>query len=226
MKHVIEVPAGHTVLVTREGLNIVIESHTSSDGEDRVISMSNVQELTGASATVEEIINAGVDAPKAHEPGTVLVRAYRKPYTENEKIREFIVYGSEGKIACTIDSEKVLKINPEGYHSDWYTIRTAKIATPAEREELLNNLRDWYALAITETGELVNWRAEWDGAYRYVSVTGEHKSYIDDDQDGFDGRMYDLGNYFPEGFLTDERLSEYKATVQKLFNKWRGLCPE
>ena len=83
MKHVIEVPAGHTVLVTREGLNLVIESHASSDGENRVISMDNIQDLTGASATAEEVINVGVDAPKTYEPGTVLGGRcdFRRPNT-------------------------------------------------------------------------------------------------------------------------------------------------
>lgn len=225
MKHVIEVPAGHTVLVTREGLNLVIESHESSDGEDRVISMSNVQNLTGASAATEEVINVGVDSPKAHEPGTVLVWSMRKPYTTNERIREFIVFGSDNTIACTLDSEKVLKIKPDGYHSGRLAMRTAKPATPAEREELLNNLRDWYSLTITEIGELVNWRAKQSGPYHYIDTEGR-VSGVTEYFDNCDNLGYKLGNYFPDGFLTPERLAEYKATVQKLFNKWRGLCQE
>ena len=225
MKHVIEVPAGHTVLVTREGLNLVIESHASSDGDNRVISMDNIQDLTGASATAEEVINVGVDAPNTYEPGTVLVWSMRKPYTENGKTRKFIVCGAEGKQSCLLTSEKVLKINPDGYHSDWYAMQNAKPATPAEREEFLNNLRDWYALTITETGELVNWQAKRRDRYYYLNYVALPEYDVEGSHD-LDNESNDLGNYFPEGFLTDERLSEYKATVQKLFNKWRGLCQE
>ena len=89
----------------------------------------------------------------------------------------------------------------------------------------LNNLRDWYALTITETGELVIWRAKQSGQYYYIDTEGR-VSAIPEYFENCDNLGYKLGNYFPEGFLTDERLAEYKATVQKLFNKWRGLCPE
>ncbi len=213
MKHVIEVPAGHTVQISRHGNRVVLESAESTN---RLSPVGGLK-LAGVPSATEEVTNVGVDAPKAHEPGTVLVWVYRKPYTENEKLREFIVYGSDNRPTCTIDSEKVLKVNPVGYHSDRYAVRTAKIATPAEREEFLNNLRDWYALTITETGELVDWRAKEGQPYYFISTEGNRSNC----REG-----WGTGNYFPEGFLTDERLSEYKATVQILFSKWRGLCPE
>lgn len=221
MKHVIEVPAGHTVQISRHGNRVTVESAESRDQLSPVGGLK----LAGASVATEEAINAKVDAPKAHEPGTVLVWTRRKPYTENERIREFIVFDSANKIACTLNSEKVLKIKPDGYHSDWYAIRTSKIATPSEREEFLTNLRDWYALTITETGELVNWRAKQSSQYYYIDTEGQ-VSGVPEYFDVTDSLGYKLGNYFPEGFLTDERLTEYKATVQKLFNKWRGLCSE
>lgn len=221
MKHVIEVPAGHTVQISRHGNRVTVESAESTNQLSPVGGIK----LAGDPAATEEVTNAGVDAPKVYEPGTVLLWAYRKPFTETVKPREFIVYGSDNRPTCTLDSEKVLKVNPEGYHSDWYAIRTARIATPAEREEFLNDLRDWYSLTITETGELVNWRAKRSGQYYYIDTEGR-VSAIPEYFDNCDNLGYRLGNYFPEGFLTDERLSEYRATVQKLFNKWRGLCQE
>ena len=221
MKHVIEVPAGHTVQISRRGNRVTVESAESTNQLSPVGGLK----LAGVPFATEEVINAGVEAPKVYEPGTVLVWAYRKPYTENEKTREFIVCGADGKQSCLLTSEKVLKVNPEGYHSDWYAIRTAKIATPAEREEFLNNLRDWYALTITETGELVNWRARRRDKYYYLNYVALREYDVEGLFD-LDNETTDLGNYFPEGFLTDERLTEYKATVQKLFNKWRGLCQD
>ena len=116
MKHVIEVPAGHTVQISRRGNRVTVESAESRDQ----LSPVGGSKLVGVPASTEEVINVEADTQKVHEPGTVLVWAYRKPYTENEKLREFIVYGSEGKIACTLGSEKVLKINPDGYHSDCF----------------------------------------------------------------------------------------------------------
>ena len=221
MKHVIEVPAGHTVQISRHGNRVTVESAESTNQLSPVGGLK----LAGAPSAAEEFIKIDVTIPKVPEPGTVLVWSMRKPYTEGTRITEFIVLGRDNRPTCTLDSEKVLKVNPEGYHSDWYAIRTAKIATPAEREEFLNNLRDWYALTVTETGELVNWRAKRSGQYYYIDTEGR-VSGVPEYFDNCDSLGYKLGNYFPEGFLTDERLSEYKATVQKLFNKWRGLCPE
>ena len=221
MKHVIEVPAGHTVQISRRGNRVVLES---AESRDQLSPVGGIK-LAGAPAATEEVIKIDVTIPKVPEPGTVLVWAYRKPYTENEKIREFIVYGSEGKQSCILTSEKELRLSPEGYHLEKLGIVAPKIATPAEREEFLNNLRDWYSLTITETGELVNWRAKQSCQYYYIDTEGL-VSAISEHFENWDNIGYKLGNYFPEGFLTDERLSEYKATVQKLFNKWRGLCQE
>lgn len=225
MKHVIEVPAGHTVQISRHGNRVTVESAESTNQLSPVGGLK----LAGAPSATEEDTNAGVDAGvdarKAPEPGTVLVWSMRKPYPEGTRITEFIVLGSDSRPTCTLDSEKVLKVNPEGYHSDWYAVRTAKIATPAEREEFLSNLRDWYALTITETGEPVNWRAKRRDRYYYLNYVALPEYDVEGSHD-LDNESNDLGNYFPEGFLTDERLSEYKATVQKLFNKWRGLCQE
>lgn len=219
MKHVIEVPAGHTVQISRRGNRVTVESAESNDQLSPVGGLK----FAGAPSATEEVIK--MTEPKEYEPGTVLVWSMRKPYTEGTRITEFIVYGSDNRPTCTLDSEKVLKVNPEGYHSDWYAIRTAKIATPAEREEFLNNLRDWYALTITETGELVNWRAKRRAKYYYLNYVALPEYDVEGLHD-LDNETNDLGNYFPEGFLADERLAEYKATIQKLFNQWRGLCPE
>ena len=221
MKHVIEVPAGHTVQISRRGNRVTVESAESTNQLSPVGGLK----LAGASTTAEGAVNVGVDVPKVHEPGTILVWSMRKPYTTNERIREFIVFGSDNKIACTLDSEKILKVKPDGYRSDWYAMQNAKPATPAEREEFLNNLRDWYALTITETGELVNWRAKRRDKYYYLNYVALPEYDVEGLHD-LDNETNDLGNYFPEGFLTDERLAEYKSTVQKLFNKWRGLCQE
>ena len=219
MKHVIEVPAGHTVQISRRGNRVTVESAESNDQLSPVGGLK----LVGVPSATEEVIK--MTKPKVYEPGTVLVWSMRKPYTEDTRITEFIVYGSDNRPTCTLDSEKVLKVNPEGYHSDWYAIRTAKIATPSEREEFLTNLRDWYGLMITESGELVNWRAKLSSQYYYIDTEGR-VSGVPGYFDVTDSLGYKLGNYFPEGFLTGERLTEYKAHVQKLFNKWRGLCNE
>lgn len=221
MKHVIEVPAGHTVQISRRGNRVTVESAESNDQLSPVGGLK----LAGAPSATEEVIKLDVCIPKVYEPGIVVVWEYRKPFTENEKLREFIVYGSDNRPTCMLDSEKVLKVNPVGFRSNQYAIRTSKMATPSEREEFLTNLRDWYALTITETGELVNWRAKQSSQYYYIDTEGR-VSGVPEYFDVTDSLGYKLGNYFPEGFLTDERLTEYKATVQKLFNKWRGLCNE
>ena len=213
MKHVIEVPAGHTVQISRHGNRVTVES---AESRDQLSPVGGIK-LAGAPATAEEVINAGVDAPKVHEPGTVLLKHL---CTGSPLL--FAVVGPNGNITIALSNTKKLTHEPNGIHPFRHTVYGA---TPAEREEFLNNLRDWYALTITETGELVNWRAKQSGQYYYVDTEGR-VSAIPEYFENCDNLGYKLGNYFPEGFLTDERLTEYKATVQKLFNKWRGLCPE
>lgn len=213
MKHVIEVPAGHIVQISRHGNRVVLES---AENRDQLSPVGGIK-LAGAPAATEEVINVGVDTEKVHEPGTVLVKQLC-----NGSPVLFAVVGPNGKITTALSNTKKLTHEPDGIHPFRFTVYGA---TPAEREVFLNNLRDWYALTITETGELVNWRANRSEEYRYISWVSDAECGREVEHQ-LDDEVYNLGNYFPEGFLTDERLAEYRATVQKLFNKWRGLCQE
>lgn len=217
MKHVIEVPAGHTVQISRRGNRVTVESAESNDQ----LSPVGGWLLAGSSAKEGEIINT-LPIPKVYEPGTVVVWSYRKPYTSNESIKTFLAFGPDNAPSVRLNSERKLEVNPKLSEQPQ---NYARQATQSEREEFLTNLRDWYALTITETGELVNWWAKRSSQYYYINTEGR-ASGVPEYFDVTDSLGYKLGNYFPEGFLTDERLTEYKATVQKLFNKWRGLCSE
>lgn len=216
MKHVIEVPAGHTVQISRRGNRVTVESAESNDQLSPVGGLK----LSGAPDAAETINMPPI--PKVYEPGTVLVWSYRKPYTSNESIKTFLAFGPDNAPSVRLNSERKLEVNPKLSEQPQ---NYARQATPSEREEFLTNLRDWYALTITETGELVNWRAKRRDKYYYINYVSQPEYDVDGDH-VLDNEVYDLGNYFPEGFLTDERLTEYKATVQKLFNRWRGLCNE
>lgn len=214
MKHIIEVPAGRTVQISRRGNRVTVESAESNDQLCPVCGFK----LTGAPSVTEEVIK--MTEPKVYEPGTVVVWSYRKPYTSNESIKTFLAFGPDNAPSVRLNSERKLEVNPKLSEQPQ---NYARQATPSEREEFLNNLRDWYALTITETGELVNWRAKRRDKYYYLNYVARPEYDVEGLHD-LDNETNELGNYFPEGFLTDERLTEYKATVQKLFNQWRGLC--
>ena len=217
MKHVIEVPAGHIVQISRHCNRVTVES---AESRDQLSPVGGIK-LAGVSAKTGEIINMP-PIPKVYEPGIVVVWSYRKPYTSKESIKTFLAFGPGNAPSVRLNSERKLEVNPKLSEQPQ---NYARQATPSEREEFLNNLRDWYALTITETGELVNWRAKQSSQYYYIDTEGR-VSEVPEYFGVTDSLGYKLGNYFPEGFLTDERLTEYKATVQKLFNKWRGLCQE
>ena len=217
MKHVIEVPAGHIVQISRHCNRVTVES---AESRDQLSPVGGIK-LAGVSAEEGEIINMP-PIPKVYEPGIVVVWSYRKPYTSNESIKTFLAFGPDNAPSVRLNSERKLEVNPKLSEQPQ---NYARQATPSEREEFLNNLRDWYALTITETGELVNWRDQEYNFYECISAKGSTYSYTDN-RSSFDTQVYDFNNYFPEGFLTHERLAEYKATVQKIFNKWRGLCQE
>lgn len=217
MKHVIEVPAGHTVQISRHGNRVTVES---AESRDQLSPVGGIK-LAGVSAEEGEIINMP-PIPKVYEPGIVVVWSYRNPYPSSESIKTFLAFGPDNAPSVRLNSERKLEVNPKLSEQPQ---NYARQATPAEREEFLNNLRDWYALTITETGELVNWRAKRRDKYYYLNYVALPEYDVEGLHD-LDSESNALGNYFPEGFLTDERLAEYKATVQKLFSKWRGLCQE
>ena len=210
MKHVIEVPAGHTVQISRHGNRVTVES---AESRDQLSPVGGIK-LAGVPAATEDVINSEA---MVYRPGAVLVKRL-----SNGSPLLFAVVGLNGNITTALSNTKKLTYNPEGITPFRFTVYEA---TTSEREEFLNNLRDWHALTITETGELVNWRAEEGRSYYFISTEG-NRSNCHEGFDSCDTQGWEMGNYFPEGFLTDERLTEYKATVQKLFNKWRGLCNE
>ena len=215
MKHVIEVPAGHTVQISRHRNRVTVESAESTNQLSPVGGIK----LTGVPSATEEVINVGVEMFGFNEltPGDVVSF---KTLVGSEWKSTFAVKGTYNRYTVTLTDDRQLRLG-----SDCLVPYKCRKATPAEREEFLNNLRDWYALTITETGELVNWRAKRRDRYYYLNYVALPEYDVEGLHD-LDNETNDLGNYFPEGFLTVERLSEYKATVQKLFNKWRGLCQE
>ena len=214
MKHVIEVPAGHTVQISRHGNRVTVESAESTNQLSPVGGLK----LAGDSTTAEEVINAVDEMLGFNDlaPGDVVTF---KTLTGSEWRTAFAVRGTYIGYTVSLTDDRQLRLG-----SDCLVPCKCRKATPAEREEFLNNLRDWYSLTITETGELVNWQAE--SGCRYTYVSGKSLEELETQNSSYDDELYAQGNYFPRRFLTDDRLTEYKATVQKLFNKWRGLCPE
>ena len=214
MKHVIEVPAGHTVQISRRGNRVTVESAESTNQLSPVGGIK----LSGVSSPMGDYINFGEEfGINALVPGDVVSF---KTLVNSEWRTTFAVKGTLNRYSVSLTEDRTLLLG-----SNCLVPCYVRKASPKEREEFLNNLRDWYALTITETGELVNWRAKRRDKYYYLNYVALPEYDVEGLHD-LDNETNDLGNYFPEGFLTDERLAEYKATVQKLFNKWRGLCPE
>ena len=215
MKHVIEVPAGHTVQISRHGNSVTVES---AESNDQLSPVGGIK-LAGASSPLGNYVNFGDEmfGFNALVPGDVVSF---KTLVGSEWLTTIAVKGTFNRYSVSLTENKTLLVG-----SNCLVPCYVRKASPKEREEFLNNLRDWYALTITETGELINWRAKQSKQYYYIDTEGR-VSGVPEFFDNCDSLGYKLGNYFPEGFLTDERLTEYKATVQKLFNKWRGLCNE
>ena len=87
------------------------------------------------------------------------------------------------------------------------------------KEYVEHRLKSERSLMVNDKLEVVPWRGEvFESILRFGprTVCNDSHSMLED-------KLYEIGNYFSEGFLTEERLNEYKETVKKLFNKWRGL---
>lgn len=89
------------------------------------------------------------------------------------------------------------------------------------KEYIEHRLKSERSLIVNDKLEVVPWRGELNDRYEFISWLSEKENTIDTTTS--DNISYNSGNYFSEGFLTEERLNEYKETVKKLFNKWRGL---
>lgn len=202
MKQIIDVPAGHTVTIKQEGSQLIVETKFVSEAGDEF-------------STEEKKVSV-FDKVK---PGDILRTASGDSFfiegVNRRKAFDAIIVLSYTILTADGALEEVSNYT---YDRSALVLSTANYVTEPEKQQLFDALRDKYAL-MWNGKELVNWQADLGGSYWAVSSGGSRK--IEDRRDSGDKGLYSIGNYFPEGFLTDARIAEFREVTSKLFASWR-----
>ena len=145
------------------------------------------------------------------------------PINKGFKVGDWVKYDKYYMIVTYIDGSLLYgeSFISENMEYNGYVQVCNYVCQPINNEVANIALRDKRSLMINDKFELVPWRANYRGEYEYLTWMQQVGKTID--STNADSSVYKSGNYFSEGFITEERLNEYKETVQNLFNKWRGL---
>ena len=193
MKHIIDVPAGHTVTITQEGNQLTVDTMpmraTHKAPLCQAVDFAKVRE--GDILMVGEVfmLVAGI----SNGGHTISCISY------NPIMRGFGKFDAKPEAGTT-------------FHS------LARYTTEAERQQLFDELRDKYAL-MWNGKALVNWRAKPQQQYHVLDAEGPLA--LIEAHDDADDRLHKSGNYFPEAFLTKEKKDQFKEVTSKLFASWR-----
>ena len=193
MKQIIDVPEGHTVTITQEGNQLTVETKSIR-------------------ATHKAPLSTAIDFGNVREGDILMV---------GEVFMLVAGISNEGHTITCISCNPIMR----GFGkfdakteagTPFYSL--ARYTTEVEKQQLFDTLRDKYAL-MWNGKELVNWRAKPQQQYHVLDAEGPLA--LIEAHDDADDRLHKSGNYFPEGFLTDKRIAEFKAVTSKLFASWR-----
>ena len=93
-------------------------------------------------------------------------------------------------------------------------------ATKEESEELFEQLKMQKALEVSSAGTLINWSPNNNELYDIINNLWNITPFVCTDSEK-DVMLYEAGNLFPAGFITEERQQQLKGTLKNLFDSWR-----
>ena len=93
-------------------------------------------------------------------------------------------------------------------------------ATKEESEELFEQLKMQKALEVSAAGTLINWSPNNKELYDVINTLWNITPFVCTDSEE-DVMLYEAGNLFPAGFITEERQQQLKETLKNLFDSWR-----
>ena len=93
-------------------------------------------------------------------------------------------------------------------------------ATIEESEELFEQLKMQKALYVFPKGQIVSWSPTLNEQYEVVNSYSKPSKFVFGEND-FESELWNIGNVFPVGFITEERQQQLKETLKNLFDSWR-----
>ena len=94
-------------------------------------------------------------------------------------------------------------------------------ATKEESEELFEQLKMQKALEVSAAGTLINWSPNDNDSYDAINSLWNITECLVCTDSEEDVMLYEAGNLFPVGFITEERQQQLKETLKNLFDSWR-----
>lgn len=93
-------------------------------------------------------------------------------------------------------------------------------ATKEESDELFEQLKIQKALYVFPTGQIVSWSPTLNEQYEVANSYCKPSKFVFGEND-FESELWNIGNVFPVGFITEERQQQLKETLKNLFDSWR-----
>ena len=92
-------------------------------------------------------------------------------------------------------------------------------ATKEESEELFEQLKMQKALEVSDYGTLVNWWPNENDSYDVINSSWGITTLVNKGS-ALETLLFEAGNVFPRGFITEERKQQLKETLKNLFDSW------
>ena len=214
MIHEVKIPTGCKASVSVDNEKIVVlidpvEDFVKIDEEDKkekaLIDLDKIYE--------SEVLNA---SPKltslCDKDNLILSKVHPGMVVKSETGHIALVGSSDYTVVLTPDKEIQLNQTcnfPFEYH-----------ATKEESEELFEQLKMQKALYVFPTGQIVSWSPTLNEQYEVVNSYCKPSKFVFGEND-FESELWNIGNVFPVGFITEERQQQLKETLKNLFDSWR-----
>ena len=214
MIHEVKIPTGCKASVSVDNEKIVVlidpvEDFVKIDEEDKKVK---------ALADLDKIYESGVliASPKltslCDEENRILTKVHPGMVVKSETGHIALVGSSDYTVVLTPNKEIQLNQTcnfPFEYH-----------ATKEESEELFEQLKMQKALYVFPTGQIVSWSPTLNEQYEVVNSYCKPSKFVFGEND-FESELWNIGNVFPVGFITEERQQQLKETLKNLFDSWR-----
>lgn len=214
MIHEVKIPTGCKASVSVDNEKIVVlidpvEDFVKIDEEDK---------KEKSLADLDKIYESEVlsTSPKltylCDEDNRILTNVHPGMVVKSETGHIALVGSSDYTVVLTPDKEIQLNQTcnfPFEYH-----------ATKEESEELFEQLKMQKALEVSAAGTLINWSPNNKELYDIINTLWNITPFVCTDSEE-DVMLYEAGNLFPAGFITEERQQQLKETLKNLFDSWR-----
>jgi len=166
--------------------------------------------MSGVSLTGYEVNKSS--GALCDEDGLILTKVHPGMVVKSETGHIALVGSSDYTVVLTPDKE--IQLNQTCNFPFKY------FSTKEESEELFEQLKMQKALEVSECVTLVNWSPNYNDSYDVINSLWNIMSFVSTDSEP-DRMLYEAGNLFPAGFITEERQQQLKETLKNLFDSWR-----